>query len=107
MAMVARPAGGSEPAAFRMVSGFEILEEWFEHATQSQRNIVSRILLSVAGKSVFSDFNVINDIPRSAEFFVLTKIDLTVKIRLHDLSSFGVVYIGPVGGAPGLVAAVM
>lgn len=102
MGMPQQPTGRSEPAAFRMVSGFEILDEWFDQATQPDRNIVARILLSVAGKSVFSDFDVIDDITRPVEFFVLTKVDLTVKIRIHDLSSFGVVYIGPTTSAPGL-----
>ena len=99
--MPSRPTGGSEPAALRMVSGFEILEEWFEHAAQSQRNTVSRILLSVAGKSVFSDFDVIDDIAKPGEFFVLTKADLLVKIRIHDPGSFGIVYIGPDDSALG------
>lgn len=105
MGMPTRPAGGSGPAAFRMVSGFGILEEWFEHATQSERNTVSRILLAVAGNSVFIDFDVIDDIVRPGEFFVLAKADLVVKIQIHDLTSFGIVYIGPAGGAPGLAPA--
>jgi hypothetical protein len=95
------PASG-RPSSFTVTSGLDLLDEWSAHATQSQKNIVNRIIFAVADKNVFTDYIVIDDVENHMEFFVLAKNDLTVKIRIDDFDSFGILYIGPSCTAPGL-----
>jgi hypothetical protein len=92
----------ARPSKFTVTSGLELLDEWSAHASQVQKNIVHRIIFAVADKTVFSDFSVIDDVENHMEFFVLSKNDLAVKIRIQDLDSFDIVYIGPSCTAPGL-----
>src|SRR5208282_3089088 len=88
---------GSRPRAlmFRLTSGLERLDEWSQNATQVEKNVVNRVLFAVAGKTVFSEYVVVDDVARTMEFFVLAKCDLAVKVRVYGLDSFGIVYIGP------------
>jgi Family of unknown function (DUF6235) len=91
-----------QPSLFRLTSGLELLEEWSEGATQVQRNVVNHVLFAVASKAVFSEYAVVDDVTKTMEFFVLAKCDIAVKIRVHGLDSFGIVYVGPACAAPGL-----
>jgi hypothetical protein len=95
------PAGG-RPSSFTVTSGLDLLDKWSARATQSQKNIVNRIIFAVADKSVFTDYDIIDDVENHLEFFVLAKGDLAVKIRIEDFDSFGIIYIGPSCAAPGL-----
>jgi Family of unknown function (DUF6235) len=94
------PSG--RPSSYNVTSGLDLLDEWSAHATQSQKNIVNRIIFAVADKSVFADYDIVDDARNHLEFFVLAKNDLTVKIRIEDFDSFGIIYIGPSDSAPGL-----
>lgn len=47
-------------------------------------------------------YDVIDDPRRTLEFFVLAKCDLALKVRVYNLNSFGIVYVGPAELAPGL-----
>jgi Family of unknown function (DUF6235) len=96
----------SQPLQFRLTSGLELLEEWSRSATQVQRNVVNQVLFAVASRDVFSEYAVVDDVTKTMEFFVLAKCDIVVKIRVHGLDSFGIVYVGPAGSAPGLDCAV-
>lgn len=95
-----------QPLLFRLTSGLELLEEWSKNATQVQKNVVNQVLFAVASRAVFSGYAVVDDVTRTMEFFVLAKCDIAVKIRVHGLDSFGIVYVGPASAAPGLDVAV-
>jgi hypothetical protein len=95
------PANG-RPSSFTVTSGLDLLDEWSTRATQSQKNIVYAIIFAVADRTVFADYNVIDDVENHMEFFVLAKNDLIVKIRIDGFDSFGILYIGPSCTAPGL-----
>src|SRR6266446_2633333 len=95
------PANG-RPSSFTVTSGLDQLDEWSTRATQSQKNIVYAIIFAVADRTVFADYNVIDDVENHMEFFVLAKNDLIVKIRIDGFDSFGILYIGPSCTAPGL-----
>ncbi len=90
------------PSLFRLTSGLEVLDEWSVTATQAEKNAAKRALFTVVEKTVFTEYDVIDDVAKTMEFFVFAKNDLIVKIRVHDLASFGIVYVGPAVGAPGL-----
>jgi hypothetical protein len=92
----------ARPSTYTVTGGLELLDEWSADATQSQKNIVHRVIFSVADKTVFNDFDVIDDVENHMEFFVLAKNDLAVKIRIEDLDSFAILYVGPSCDAPGL-----
>lgn len=102
MAIPNRPAGGRPQPLLRLTSGLDLLDEWSQNATQVERNIVNRVLFAVVSRSVFTEYDVVDDVGKTMEFFVLAKCDLTVKIRVHGLDSFGIVYVGPTYAAPGL-----
>jgi len=89
-------------SSFRLTSGLELLDEWSQAATQAERNIVNTALFAVVSRSVFTEYNVVDDVVKTMEFFVFARCDLIVKIRVHDLNSFGIVYVGPACTAPGL-----
>jgi hypothetical protein len=96
------PARHRPPTPLRVISGFDVLERWSERATQVEKNIVQRVLFAVVERSVFTSFDVVDDVTKTMEFFVLSRCELTVKIRIHDFDSCGIVYVGPTCGAPGL-----
>jgi hypothetical protein len=100
--MSASPVPAGRPSLFTVSCGLDLLDEWSEHATQAQKNIVHRVIFSVADKSVFTDYVVVDDVENHMEFFVLAKSDLAVKIRIDGFDSFGILYIGPSSDVPGL-----
>ena len=94
------PAGRRPPTHLRVISGFDVLERWSEQATQIEKNIVNQVLFAVVDRSVFSRYAIVDDVTKTMEFFVLSKCDLTVKIRLHDFETCGISYVGPTCAAP-------
>jgi hypothetical protein len=86
----------------RLTTGLDVLEEWSKNATQHEKNVVHQVLFAVTERLVFSAYLVVDDVERPMEFFILTRFDLAIKIRIHDLDEFGIVYIGPGCDAPGL-----
>jgi Family of unknown function (DUF6235) len=92
----------SRPSHFTVTSGLDLLDEWMADASQSQKNIVTRVLFAVADKTVFTEYTVIDDVENHMEYFVLAKSDLAVKIRIDGFDAFAIVYIGPSCTAPGL-----
>jgi Family of unknown function (DUF6235) len=102
MATPTQPTGDHTRSGFRLTSGLDLLEEWSRTAAQAEKNLVHDVLFAVADGSVFTGYDVVDDVERALEFFVLARHELTVKIRVHSLESFGIVYIGPTCDAPGL-----
>ena len=105
---MAEPIGTAGPqnrrpaTPLRLISGFELLDRWSEQATQVQKNIIHQVLFAVTDRSVFNDYVIVDDVTKTMEFFVLARCDLTVKIRIHDFGTCGLVYVGPTCAAPGL-----
>jgi uncharacterized protein DUF6235 len=87
---------------FRLTSGLEVLDEWSLTATQAEKNAAHRALFAVVEKTVFTEYDVVDDVKKTMEFFVFARDDLVVKIHVHGLGSFGIVYVGPAVEAPGL-----
>lgn len=87
---------------FRLTSGLEVLDKWSLTAIQAEKNAVNRVLFAVVEKSVFTEYDVVDEAEKTMEFFVFARSDLVVKIHVYDLGSFGIVYVGPAVDAPGL-----
>jgi uncharacterized protein DUF6235 len=102
MALPAQPKGSRFHSQFRLTSGLGRLDEWSENASQAERNAVNDALFSIADRTVFTEFDVIDDPIRTMGFTVLAKCGLAVQVHVHDLDSFGIVYVGSASEAPGL-----
>jgi hypothetical protein len=83
-----------QPSKFRMETGLEVLEEWSETASQSQRNAVYKALFATLDGSLFRTYRIIDDFQRPNELYVVVKDDLVLKIRINCFDSFGIVHIG-------------
>jgi hypothetical protein len=102
MAAPNKPTNRRRPIPFRLTSGLEILDQWAAQAGQNEKNIVHDVLFALTEKSAFAHYQVVDDVTKTLEFFVLAKGELTVKVRVDGLDSFGIVYVGPTCDAPGL-----
>jgi Family of unknown function (DUF6235) len=91
-------AGGKH---FKLDGGIEQLETWAANARQVQKNHLYKALFAVTDGSVFSTHGVLQDTENPHAKFILVREDLVLKVSYsHD--SFGILYIGPLEGAPGL-----
>lgn len=80
---------------FRLETGLEVLEDWSDAASQSQKNAVHKALFAMVEGTLFRTYRVVDDYQRPSELFVIVKDDLVMKIRINCFDSFGVVHIGP------------
>lgn len=81
--------------------GWDVLAEWSESAGQSRKNAVHAALFSMLDRTLFGRYQVVDDDQRPCEFFVAVKDDLVLKLRVDDLTSFEVLYVGTWENAPG------
>lgn len=86
--------------SLRLSSGLEILDNWARTANDIEKTAVYEVLFAVSEKSVFSDYATVDDSDEVTEFSVFTRCRLAVKLRLHSMDLFGIVYIGPACGVP-------
>jgi hypothetical protein len=86
----------------RLASGCDVLDRWARGATETAKTAIYEVLFAITEKSVFRDYVIIDDAAKATEFFVPTRCGLAVKIRIHSMESFQIVYIGSLCGAPGL-----
>jgi hypothetical protein len=91
-----REQHGTLPRArFRLETGLEVLDDWSESASQSQKNVVHKALFAMLDGTLFRTYRVVDDYQRPSELFVIVKDDLVMKIRINCFDSFGIVHIGP------------
>lgn len=86
---------------FRLETGLDVLDDWSESASQSQKNAVHKALFAMLDDTLFRTYRVVDDYQRPSELFVIVKDDLVMKIRINCFDSFGVVHIGPPGTSAG------
>jgi hypothetical protein len=96
------PAGSARSSILRLASGADLVTDWFDDATQPQKNVVSRVLFAIAESTVFAGYTVVDDVADHMAFFVLAGGGIAVKARINDFGSFDVLYIGSSCAAPGL-----
>ena len=100
-----REPGSVRRSTYRVTSGLDLFDAWSEDATQAEKNVVHRAIFSIVDRTVFQDFITIDSSENDLEYFILAKNDLVIKVAIEDLDSFGILYIGPSGSAPGLDSA--
>lgn len=96
------PAGRVNHPRVRLDTGIDVLETWTDGATQREKNAVYAALFAMTERVLVRTYQVIDDDVELSEFFVMLRDDLVIKMRVHSFDSFGLVYIGPCAGAPGL-----
>lgn len=95
----------SEPAASpvwtrpHLVTGMAVLDRFESVAGQIEKNAVHAALFTVLDRTVFSRYLVVDDNERPMEFTVLVRPDLVMDVIVHDLTAFGIRYIGPLAGS--------
>jgi hypothetical protein len=99
------PVGNTNRPLLRMDTGIDVLEEWADGANQQDKNAVYAALFAMADRTLLRSHRVVDDGLQLDAFFVLLSGDLVLKMRMHCFDSFGIVYIGPHAGAPGLTSA--
>jgi hypothetical protein len=100
------PAGSVNHPKVRMQTGIDVLETWTDNATQREKDTVYAALFAMTERSLLRTYKILDDSVELSEFFVLLPEDLVLKMRVHSFESFGIVYVGPRAGAPGLGTAV-
>lgn len=93
--MSTQPPHPVSSQSLRLSSGLEILDNWARNASEVEKTAVYEVLFAVSERSVFSDYATVDDSDEVTEFSVLTRCRLAVKLRLHSMDLFGIVYIGP------------
>jgi hypothetical protein len=83
----------------RLGSGIDVLSAWTDSAKDADVAAVSDALFSVAERTVYRRYPVIDDSTMALELVVVVRDDLAVRVRLDDVETFGVVFIGSPGAA--------
>ncbi|HEV8563062.1 MAG TPA: DUF6235 family protein [Actinophytocola sp.] len=86
----------------KLDSGLQQLEEWADNARQAQKNQVYKALFAITDGTVGRNYGVLADKEDPNAHFVLVREDLVIKVNYPDRGSFGISYIGPLEGAPGI-----
>ncbi len=94
------PSGVANPR-FRMDTGLEVLEEWTADATEEEKDAVYGALFAMTDRTLFGNYQVLDDGMELSEIFVVLREGLVLKLRVHCFDSFGIVYVGPGDRAPG------
>lgn len=78
----------------RLSTGVEVLGEWADQARQIELNAVSAALFALLDRSVYRDYEVIDDPNYPRDVVVVVRETLAIRVRLHDAATFGIVFIG-------------
>jgi hypothetical protein len=88
------PIGSISHPRLRLDTGVELLEQWAATVGQAAKNAIYKVLFAISDGSVYRGYKIIGDVERPWEFFVLVKENLVVKVRVHNIDSFGIIHIG-------------
>lgn len=89
-----------ERKCLRLESGLQRLADWSDTAGQVEKNAAYKALFSIAEGAVFRAYQIVDDVKRPQEFFVLVRPGLVIKVCLRHCDAFGIVYIGSMDDAP-------
>ncbi|GAA4549760.1 DUF6235 family protein [Amycolatopsis samaneae] len=88
----------------QFTSGFDLLEEWAQAASQAERNVVYEALFSVADGSAFMIYDIFGDSENPKHFIIVVKRNLVLKFSMRRAeSAFDLLYVGALQG--GMIAA--
>lgn len=83
----------------QLADGSDLIEEWSEGVTQSDRNAVYEALFAIGDGSAFLIYDVFGDPRDPCNLIVVVKDDLALRIRLQRTDmAFRIVEVGPFSG---------
>jgi Family of unknown function (DUF6235) len=80
---------------FRLETGLEVLDDWADTASQSDRNALYKALFAMIDGTLFRTYRIIDDFQELNQLYVIVRDNLVMKIRITSFDSFGIVRIGP------------
>jgi hypothetical protein len=83
----------------RLGAGLDVLDNWADTATGVDITAVFDALFSVVERAVYYRYPVIDDSEKARELVVVVRDDLAIRIRLDDVATFGIVFVGSTGAA--------
>ena len=86
----------------KLDSGWQQLEEWADNARHLEKNHLYKALFAITDGSVGHHYGLLQDKEDPHAHFILVREDLVLKVNYPDRDSFGISYIGPLEGAPGI-----
>lgn len=95
------PVGSVNHPRIRLDTGLHVLDRWARHASAEEKATVYAALFAMTDRTLLHRYQIVDDEVELSEFLVLLSNDLVLKMRVHSFDSFGVVYVGPRGDAPG------
>jgi Family of unknown function (DUF6235) len=95
------PIGSVNHPRLRLDTGLDVLDRWSERAGNEEKTAVYAALFAMTDRTLRRRYRIVEDEVELSEFFVLLPDDLVVKMRVHSIDSFGVVYVGRRTNAPG------
>jgi hypothetical protein len=88
------PASNAHGTGLRLNSGLEVLDRWADTACQVDLDAISDALFAILDRSVYCRYGVINDPIMARDFVVMIHENLALRAQLHDVDTFGIVFIG-------------
>ncbi|MFC4852056.1 DUF6235 family protein [Actinophytocola glycyrrhizae] len=78
----------------RLTSGIDVLDAWTDAAGYADAATIADALFTIVERTVYRAYPVIDDSRVARELVVVVRDDLAVRIRLADVETFGIVFIG-------------
>lgn len=78
----------------RLGTGIEVLDAWTATASQIDVNAMTDALFAIVERTVYTRYPVVEDSALARELVVVVRDDLAMRIRLDDVETFSVVFVG-------------
>lgn len=78
----------------RLGTGIEVLDAWTATASQIDVNAMTDALFAIVERTVYTRYPVVEDSALARELVVVVRDDLAMRIRLDDVETFSIVFVG-------------
>lgn len=78
----------------RLGTGIEVLDAWSATASQIDVNAMTDALFAIVERTVYTRYPVVEDSALARELVVVVRDDLAMRIRLDDVETFSILFVG-------------
>lgn len=78
----------------RLGTGIEVLDAWTATASQIDVNAMTDALFAIVERTVYTRYPVVEDSALARELVVVVRDDLAMRIRLDDVETFSILFVG-------------